>query len=128
MFLEDGGYVIDENIIVVEGRFKDVIEVLGCKIFLYEIEDVIKCNFSVFDVIVILVKEKEFGDCFFGVVIIYKKGCEEIKECMQNFIRKEFNIIRESCMLEMMYVLQIIYIFQEFFLMNNGKFDRCGIK
>lgn len=47
---------------------------------------------------------------------------------MQNFIRKEFNITRESRMSEMMYVPQIIHIFQEFPLMNNGKPDRRGIK
>lgn len=128
MFSEDGGYVTDENTIVVEGRFKDVIEVLGRKIFPYEIEDVIKCNTSVLDVIVIPVKEKESGDRLPGAAIIYKKGCEETKESMQNFIRKEFNITRESRMSEMMYVPQIIHIFQEFPLMNNGKPDRRGIK
>lgn len=128
VFSEDGGYVTDENTIVVEGRFKELITVLGRKIFPYEIEDVIKCNPSVLDVIVIPVKEKESGDRLPGAAIIYKKGCEETTENMQNFLRKEFNITRESRMSEMVYVPQIIHTFQEFPLLNNGKPDRSAIK
>lgn len=128
MFSEDGGYVTEENTIVIEGRFKELIEVLGRKIFPYEIEEVIKCNTNVLHVAVIPVKDKESGDRIPGAAIIYKTGCKETNENMQNFIRKEINITRESRMLETVYVPQIIHTFQEFPLMSNGKPDRRAIK
>lgn len=68
---DDGGYVIKDNFLIIEGWNWEMIEVFGRKIYFIEIEDVIKLKSNVIVVIVVLIKEREIGYFVFSVVVVY---------------------------------------------------------
>ena len=125
---DDGGHVTEDGELVVEGRLQEVIQVFGRRVFPFEIENVIKTNSNVLSAIVMTLKDKETGDLLPFAAIVYHPNGEKSCESMQDYIRKEFNIITENQLLEYLYVPRGIVIFKQFPVLANGKPNRRAIR
>uniref|UniRef100_K1PLV7 4-coumarate--CoA ligase 1 n=1 Tax=Magallana gigas TaxID=29159 RepID=K1PLV7_MAGGI len=84
---EDGGFVTDDNALIVEGRCQEVIQVFGRKIYPVEIENAIKAKSNVIEAIVMPIKDMETGDLVPTAAIIYRQHCEDSMEIMQDYLK-----------------------------------------
>lgn len=69
---DDGGYVTEDNFLIVEGRNQEMIEVFGRKIYPIEIENVIKSKSNVIAAIVVPIKERETGHLVPSAAVVYR--------------------------------------------------------
>lgn len=125
---KDGGYVSEDNVLFVEGRLQEMIQVFGRKIYPFEIENVTKAKSNVVAAIVLPIKDIESGDLVPSAAIIYRPQSEDSMVSMQGYLRKEFNITEENQLLECLYVPQVIVGFKVFPVLANGKPDREAIR
>lgn len=118
---DDGGYVTEDNFLIVEGRNQEMIEVFDRKIYPIEIEDVIKSKSNVIAAIVVPIKERETGHLVPSAAVVYRPQGEDSLESMQQYLRKEFSITAEDHLNEYLYVPTVIISVKEFPLLANGK-------
>lgn len=111
---EDGGYVTENNELILEGRCKEIIQVFGRKLYSAETENVIKAKSHVIAAIVLPIKKLERGVSVPSAAIIYRPQSEDSMESMQNYLRKEFNITTENKLLAYLYVPHVIISLKEF--------------
>lgn len=126
--LDDGGFVTDDNFLIVEGRRQEMIQVFGRQIYPVEIENVIKSKGNVIAAIVMPIKDIKTGDLVPSAAIIYRPQSEDSTESMQDYLRKEFNITTENKLLGCLYVPHVIISLKEFPLLANGKPNRRAIR
>ncbi|XP_052679504.1 uncharacterized protein LOC128160245 [Crassostrea angulata] len=125
---EDGGFVTDDNALIVEGRCQEVIQVFGRKIYPVEIENAIKAKSNVIEAIVMPIKDMETGDLVPTAAIIYRPHCEDSMEFLQDYLRKELKITAENRLLGYMYVPHVIISLKDFPLLANGKPNRNEVR
>lgn len=118
---DDGGYVTEDNFLIVEGRNQEMIEVFDRKIYPIEIEDVIKSKSNVIAAIVVPIKERETGHLVPSAAVVYRPQGEDSLESMQQYLREEFNITAKDHLNEYLYVPTVIISVKEFPLLANGK-------
>lgn len=125
---EDGGFLTEDNALIVEGRSQEVVQILGRNIYPAEIENVIKAKSNVIDAIVMPIKDMDTGDLVPTAAIMYRPQCEDSMESMQDYLRNEFKITAENQLLEYMYIPHFIISLKEFPLLENGKPNRNDIR